>query len=325
VWLAAAGAAALAVLVGLVALAVVMAPSRGIASRVGRSSQPGNPPATMPAYAAAPADLVIAFGSPGTAPGQMTDPRHVAVDPAGNVFVSDFDTGRVQKLDPTGKSLLVVQVPPDANGLRLVQGLAADRAGRVYVSRGGDLLQYSAADGRLLATFPHDFPRTRYDAVCVDAAGTVWALHTTASDNDLIRLDASGKVLGRWGRIVSGVNPKDSAMSLELAVDARGGVFVSSSFGKQVYAYDAAVKPTGRFGADVFTSPGAIAVDAKGRVFVEDFGDIDVFGPTRQLLYRLPKDQRHGAVAGLTIGPTGELYAVTHGAKVLKYRMREGR
>ncbi|MFN8595562.1 MAG: hypothetical protein U0559_05200 [Anaerolineae bacterium] len=70
----------------------------------------------------------------------MGDPRYVALDKDGNIWTADYQDGRVQKFDASGKFQLLVQVEADKND-NTIEGLAADSLGNVYVSRGGDILR----------------------------------------------------------------------------------------------------------------------------------------------------------------------------------------
>ena len=272
------------------------------------------------------ADVVLEFGDKGSGPGLMDDPRFVAIDKDGNIWTADFQDGRVQKFDADGKFQLLVQVEPDENDNNYIEGLAADMLGNVYVARGGDILKYSAADGSLLKTFPGKFPSTRYQALAVDATNTLYAIHTTASDNALIKLDANGKVLKRWDDIVTSVNKKDAAMNLDVALDGLGNIYIVSSFGSQVYIYDKNGKFVDRFGQSStnegqFSSPDKIAVDGKNQVYVHNLGKIDQFDPGGQYLGTLPSDYTKGTGMGMTVDREGFVYVVTNGGKVLKYQL----
>lgn len=50
--------------------------------------------------------FVSQWGSIGSGPGQFNNPRRVAVDPSGNVFVADFGNDRIEKFDGNGKLLM---------------------------------------------------------------------------------------------------------------------------------------------------------------------------------------------------------------------------
>ncbi len=272
------------------------------------------------------AKIVLEFGDKGSGPGLMDDPRYVAIDKDGNIWTADYGDGRVQKFDPDGKFELLIQVEPDKNDNNYIGGLAADYAGNLYVTRSGDILKYSTADGTLLKTFAGKFPSTRYEALTVDATNTLYALHTTASDNSLISLDGNGKVLGRWDEIVSSVNKKDAAMELGVAVDGVGNIYIASFFGNQVYIYDKSAKFVDRFGQQgnepgQFSGPQQIVVDGKNQVYVKHSLGMDQFDTSGRYLGSLPIDYQKGAPMGLTVDREGFLYAVTNNGKVLKYQV----
>ena len=102
--------------------------------------------------------IVQEFGAKGSGPGQMDDARYVAIDADGNIWTADYQDGRVQQFDPSGKFLQLIQVPPDKNDNTLIEGLAADLKGNLYVTRGGDILKYSIADGSLSEDVPGQVP-----------------------------------------------------------------------------------------------------------------------------------------------------------------------
>jgi hypothetical protein len=274
------------------------------------------------------ASIVLEFGEKGNGPGLMDDARYVAIDKDGNIWTADYQDGRVQKFDPSGKFELLIQVPPDKNDNNYIGDLAADYAGNLYVTRGGDILKYSIADGELLATFAGNFPDTRYESLAIDATNTVYALHTTASDNSLIKLDANGKTLQRWDEIVTSVNKKDAAMDLGVAVDGVGNIYIASSFGNQVYIYDKSVKFVDRFGQQgsepgQFSSPRGIVVDGQRHVYVHSSRGIDQFDTGGRYLGSLPINYQKGAPMGLTVDREGFVYVVTNQGKVLKYQLTD--
>ncbi len=287
----------------------------------GQKTNPDAPKPT-PAFAS----IVLEFGGKGTGPGLMDDPRYIALDADGNIWTADYQDGRVQQFDPGGKFMTLIQVPADRNDSTLIRGLAADLKGNLYVSRGGDILKYDTKTGELLATFAGKFPDTLYDELTVDATNTLYALHTTASDNALIKLTADGKQLQRWDNIVTNVNKKDAAMNLDVAVDGLGNIAIVSSFGNQVYLYDKQGQFVDRFGQagrepGQFNSPDKIAVDGQSRLYVGHTGGIDQFDSGGRYLGRLPIDYQKGAPTGLAVDRDGYIYLVTNQAKVLKYQL----
>jgi hypothetical protein len=81
---------------------------------------------------------VLTFGSRGDGPGQFYGYMHVAADPGGNVYVSDFANGRVQKFDTNGTFLSSFGHNGTGEGdFYGPHGLAVDPAGNVWVAETG--------------------------------------------------------------------------------------------------------------------------------------------------------------------------------------------
>jgi hypothetical protein len=272
------------------------------------------------------AQIVQEFGAKGNGPGQMDDARYVVLDTDGNIWTADYQDGRVQQFDPSGKFLQSIQVPPDNNENTLIQGLAADLKGNLYISRGGDILKYSIADGSPLATFPGQFPNTRYQALAVDAQNNLYAVHSTASDNAVIKLSSDGKQLARWDDIVTKVNKKDAAMNLGIAVDGLGNIYLASSFGNQIYAYDSKGEFIDRFGQQgsepgQLSSPDGLAVDGQKHLYVHHNAGIDQFDTSGRFIGKLPIDYTKGSPRAVVVDREGFVYTVTSNGKVLKYQI----
>jgi outer membrane protein assembly factor BamB len=274
------------------------------------------------------AQIVQEFGTKGSGPGQMDDARYVALDAGGNIWTADYQDGRVQQFDPSGKFLQLIQVPPDDSDNMLIEGLTADLKGHLYVTRGGDILKYSAADGSLLATFPGKFPDTRYQALAVDAQNNLYAIHSSASDNAVIKLNPDGKQLARWDDIVTKVNKKDAAMDLGIAVDGLGNIYIASSFGNQVYSYDPQGEFIDRFGQQgdepgQLSGPDGLAVDGQQHLYVHHNAGIDQFDTSGRFIGKLPVDYTKGSPRTVVVDRAGFAYTVTSNGKVLKYQVVE--
>jgi len=272
------------------------------------------------------AQIAQEFGAQGSGPGQLDDARNVAIDSDGNLWTADYQDGRVQQFDPSGKFLRLIQVPPDKNDNTLIEGLAADLKGNLYVTRGGDILKYSIADGSLVKTFPGKFPSTHYQALAVDVQNNLYAIHSTASDNAVIKLNPDGKQLARWDDIVTKINKKDAAMDLGIAVDGLGNIYIASSFGNQVYSYDSKGQFIDRFGQEgnepgQLSFPKDIAVDGQKHLYVHHSGGIDQFDTSGRFIGKLPIDYTKGSPRTVLVDREGFVYTVTSNGKVLKYQI----
>jgi sugar lactone lactonase YvrE len=283
---------------------------------IGSTPEPAASP--TPAFA----ELLLEFGGEGSGPGLFEDARYLAVDRDGNAYVAEFDEGVVQRFDADGTFGWLVNVEPDDQGYTTIEGLAVDLNGNLYVARRGDILVLDAASGEQTNVIPGSFPDTWYGRLAVDASNNLYALHNTASDDELIRLSAAGEIVNRWAGIVTSVNEDDAALNLDLAIDGSGKVYISSSFGKQVYIFDTEGRFSDRFGQEgdapgAMSSPGAIAVDGRGRIYVSDFGGINVYDAGGNYLSTIDTP---AGVRDIVTDIQGNIYALTIRGTVVKYR-----
>jgi DNA-binding beta-propeller fold protein YncE len=65
--------------------------------------------------------------------GQFNFPNGIAIDAAGNLYITDSNNGRLVVLDPSGQERAVVRRGAGAGDLGLPRGTAIDDSGRVYV------------------------------------------------------------------------------------------------------------------------------------------------------------------------------------------------
>lgn len=262
----------------------------------------------------------LIFGGDGTGSGLFKDPRHLAIDGDGNIYVSDFDTGRIQRLDANGKYL---------NGWVLdgkkpiVTAMTADQAGIVYVvvsASSNNILKYEGATGKLLGKISVDKDSIVDLAMLSDGRLQAFATNNITSD-DLIRISPDGKVTSRVSQALS--SQTDSPpVTPHVAVDGLGNVFVLSMSDYAVFKFTANGKYVNRFGQkgnaqDQFQAfQEAIAVDAKGNVYVSDFKGIMVFDSNGRYLdlIKLPANPAYS----MAFNDKNELYVLMRDARVIK-------
>jgi len=132
--------------------------------------------------------------------------------------------------------------------------------------------------------------------MAVDAANVLYAMHSSAAQDDLLKLDTNGKMLARYKKIVSSVNKKDPAINLKPVVDGVGNIYMISQIGDQIYLFDKNGQFTNRFGEagkqpGQLDHPGPAVIDGQNRLVIFNSGRIDRFSTSGRY------------IDGLTIGP----------------------
>lgn len=274
-----------------------------------------------------PVSVELLFGGEGSGPGQFDDPRYVAVDPDGNIFVGNYQDGRIQKFDPDGKFNLLIQVEPDRNGYTLVRGMAADYRGRLIVARGGDLLIYQTSDGSLIGTLPGQFPGLIHDQVAADPANFLYAVNTGGGSQGLVKYDPEGSLLWEKANLLEGIVPKNKPNRVDqIAVDGLGNIFVLNSIGHEIIRFNAQGVFQDRFGSEgsepqQFDNPGPFVVDGKSRLFVLDLFEgyiLKIFDQNGTYLKTLPWPKELTFPRMLLFDAQGELYTVTNSNQVAR-------
>ncbi|HLB47827.1 MAG TPA: hypothetical protein VJL59_12540, partial [Anaerolineales bacterium] len=180
------------------------------------------PPTPAPSPTPSLVDEVWAIGSEGTGPGQFTDPRYLAIDGDGNIYVADHVQGsRVQVFDADGNFVTQWKTKEDA----YLTGLAADRNGIVYVLQPSTIYRYDGATGTLLGQVEYD---DRIAAITVTAEGELVA----AARDAFVRFDADGQpVMTTAGSLDKMVGEDSFSFFLDdIAVDRRGNIYAVSPF-----------------------------------------------------------------------------------------------
>ncbi|MEN6342514.1 MAG: PKD domain-containing protein, partial [Methanospirillum sp.] len=212
------------------------------------------------------------WGSFGTGDGQFSSPFGVAVDPDGNVYVTDALNNRTQKFSSDGDYLAQWGGPGTGNGqFNIPTGIAVDAAGNVYVadygnsrvqkftSEGGYLTQWGGISG------PY--------GIAVNADGS--RVYVSEVQTTRVRIfDTAGTPLGSFGGPGTGDGQVD--YPLFIAVDAAGSVYVADTGNDRVQKFTSAGDFVTKWGSrgsgdGQFDKPAGIAVDSSGFVYVADW------------------------------------------------------
>ena len=238
-------------------------------------------------------------------------PTGVAVDKAGNLYVADFFSQRIRRVDPAGTITTVAGIgepgytgdggPADKAPLSFPSGVAVDKAGNVYLTDfGNHRVRLIDATGKITtiagtgeAAYDWEGPAvearlTRPSGVAVDGAGNIYI---TGDDNfGVRRIDASG-ILSEAPNSSEPYDGPDDEHRLTrdrgIAVDATGILYIANIDNSYVRKVDstetvsviAGTKEAGYSGdrglavEAKLNYPAGVALDKLGNLYIADTGN----------------------------------------------------
>ena len=224
-------------------------------------------------------------------------PEGVAVDAAGNVYVTDIGQQAVFKVTPRGAQTTV------GSGLEEPEGVAVDGAGNVYITDSQVPAVFKVTPGRVQTQIGSGFSFP--SGVAVDGAGNVYVSDPFVPTVFKITPAGTQTMVG------SGYNTP-----VGVAVDAAGNVYVADTFDAAVFK----ITPGGTqtmIGSGLI-SPAAVAVDAAGDVYITDSATDSVDEVTPDGV-QTTVVQRLNVPNGVALGGSGNLYlANSFSSQVLK-------
>ncbi|MBK9061762.1 MAG: glycosyltransferase family 39 protein [Acidobacteria bacterium] len=245
--------------------------------------------------------------------GQVRQPRGLASDAKGRVFVADFGNVRVQALKPDLSPLFSIGSLGSGPGeFRDPCAVAVDAKGVLYVAdTWNGRIQVFDEKGVYQREFSSDFFGPR--GVAVDAKGTVFVADT--GNSRIVRFDVEGRKEAEWGREKGAgklAEPQGLALGkdglLYVADNGNGRVAVFAKDGSFVRAFDVA-----GWRRQVMSEP-YLAVDASGRVWVSVplDGEVRGYAPDGKLVATArgkdqPEGQRFEHPSGVALLPNGRL------------------
>jgi DNA-binding beta-propeller fold protein YncE len=193
-------------------------------------------------------DFLLSWGSYGSGSGQFSLPWGVAVDPAGNVYVTDsgnfrLQNERVEKFTNTGTFITSWGSLGSGDGqFENARGIAVDPAGNVYVvDQGGNRIEKFSSTGTFITSWGSlgsgDGQFYGPDEVAVDSSSNVYV--TDFYNFRVEKFTSTGTFITSWGSHGSGDGQFNFPFGV--AVDGSGNVYVADTSNYRVEKFGEAV------------------------------------------------------------------------------------
>lgn len=204
-------------------------------------------------------------------------PDELAIDSAGNVYVSDYNNQWVQKFTSSGTFITKWGTVGTGDGqFNHPEGIAIDSASNVYVvDAGNNRTQKFTSTGAFITKWgtggPGDGQFTYPYSIAVDRAGNVYVVDRGNNRVQKFRLD--GTFVTTWGTMGSGNGQFQGPRGI--TVDGDGNIYVTDAGNNRIQKFTS----NGRFittwgtvgsGKGLLKNPLGIAVDGAGTVYVVD-------------------------------------------------------
>lgn len=188
--------------------------------------------------------FLLAWGTAGNDDGKFIRPIGMAIDPQGNIYISDEQNYRIEKFDSTGKFLTEFGSSGSGDGQFLrPRHIAMDDQDNIYVADfGNDRIQKLDHNGKFLAKWDScgEYPLTGPVGLAFDGQGNLY--------------------VSLYGAFPLPANPSIAQLGNRICKLDHAGRFLFEWGGKGA-------------GDGQFNGPGAIVVDNAGNVYVADTGN----------------------------------------------------
>jgi streptogramin lyase len=270
--------------------------------------------------------VVNSFGQSGIGEGLFNNPRNITMDGTGNIYVADYDNGRVQRFSTDGTYLSSWSVSEDDVH---IQGLASSYDGYVFVSFGNEIKKYYGPSGEWITTISNPNGGD-YGDLAVTIDGNLyavwyegrWGIITSLEGHreSLCYFDGDGNPINEYSSFVSGMTDSPQ-LDILLAVDGNGMIYAVSDsniyvFNKDGEFVDRFPPSSGQSNNSVWVDD--IEVDGQGRIYILESYTIHVLSPQYQFLDNIPVNDSLNAI---TIDTQNHIWGLSS-SQVFEFQLR---
>ncbi|HEX7331212.1 MAG TPA: PxKF domain-containing protein [Pyrinomonadaceae bacterium] len=237
--------------------------------------------------AASACTFILTWGTAGSEDGQFLLPRGIAVDPAGNVYVTDGagdSRGQIQKFDANGNFIARLgQNNGTAQGFLSAYRITTDSSGNVYATDGategvsGVVKKFNSSG---VFQFAFGSPVSsggqflQAAGIAVDSAGNIYVADSGAGV--VRKFSSTGTSIGTIGS--SGSGDGQFSIPAGIAIDSANNLYVADSGNNRIQKFNSAGTFVTKWGTNgtgngEFSGPKGVAVDNAGTVYVADTGN----------------------------------------------------
>lgn len=271
-------------------------------SRTQRTSEITSPQSDPPrvVQAEAKATEILKFGGEGNGAGKFKDNRVVAVDGNGKIYSGDYQGGKIQVFSEDGKFLNQWIADAKMN----FYGMIADRKGTVYIAQNKGVFAFEGETGKLL--YKNETIRPQGLSLLPDGKIAV------TNDRGFSIFDAE---LNKLKEFKDANETANIPFGFEhIAADGDGMLYMITQTDNYVCKFNSDGKFIDRFKID--NASNGIAVDNKGRIFVSNTSEINVYDSEGKSLESFGTTQAFG----MAFNDAGELFVASR-PFVTKYKL----
>ncbi|MFZ0183319.1 MAG: HYR domain-containing protein, partial [Nitrosotalea sp.] len=212
---------------------------------------------------------------------QFAFPQDVAIDPSGNVYVTDLGNDRVEKFDTNGNFLSSFGSKgsgPDQ--FTSPAGIAIGNDSIYVVDNANSNVQKFDLTGKYITQWgtkgTNNGTLLLPKGIAVDPTGDVYVVDT--GNNRVEKFDSNGNFLQNIGQ--SGLDDGQFLSASGIAADSQGNVYVTDSGGNKIEKFSNTGVSLSTFSASTgaaLQQPTGISVDKSGNIYVADSGNNRIF------------------------------------------------